>query len=136
MLRRIHTACGPAPIRPFDPELVPCHHIGGHFATVNLGGYRFLLPGPEPTQVDTLVVGAGGGRGVTIRWATWAILLALGLIGVCGSIVEDSGGVLLERRSSNLTKSGDDTAQVVAHHGFGLLGLASAHRIDDRHVLG
>jgi MFS family permease len=107
-----------------------------------------LLAGIAPTWallavalflVETPVVGAagaGGGRRVTIRWATWATLLALGLIGVCGSIVEDSGGVLLERSSSNLTKSGDNTAQVVAHHGFGLLGLASAHRIDDRHVLG
>ena len=68
------------------------------FATVNLVGYRFLLPGPEPAQVEAPVVdatgagGAAGGGGTTIRLATWATLLALGLLAICGSIVEDSGG--------------------------------------------
>jgi hypothetical protein len=62
------------------------------FSAVNIIGYRFLLPGPEPVHVaePTAADGTSPVRS-TVRLGTYATLLALGLIAVSGSIVEDAG---------------------------------------------
>ena len=64
------------------------------FSTVNLIGYRFLLPGREPAEpaVNAEPLGTKTSRvGSAVRLTTWATLIALGLIAVSGSIVEDAG---------------------------------------------
>ena len=106
------------------------------FATVNLIGYRFLLPGPEPAQVEAPVIdatGAGGG-GTTIRLATWATLLALGLIAICGSIVEDSGGTWSAVYLSGSLSAGATVAAFgfVALAGMQFVGRIVGDRLVDR----
>ena len=64
------------------------------FTTVNLIGYRFLLPGPEPAAAPEQVLAGDGPASRTrnaVRLGTWATLIALGVIAVSGSIVEDAG---------------------------------------------
>ncbi|GLU49179.1 MFS transporter [Nocardiopsis ansamitocini] len=65
------------------------------FSLVNLLCYRFLLAGPEPTRVEgeaAVQDEAASGTRAAARLGTYAILLALGMIAVSGSLVEDSGG--------------------------------------------
>ena len=108
------------------------------FATVNLIGYRFLLAGPEPVQVQTpggaAAAPGGGGGGTTIRWATWATLLALGLIAVCGSIVEDSGGTWSAVYLSGSLGAGAAVAAFgfVALAGMQFVGRIVGDRLVDR----
>jgi MFS family permease len=64
------------------------------FTAVNVIGYRFLLPGPEPKEPAAPAERPGTTKsrvGSAVRWTTWATLIALGLIAVSGSIVEDAG---------------------------------------------
>ena len=63
------------------------------FTVVNLIGYRLLLPGPEPAPVGAAAEADSSAtktRGA-VRVGTWATLIALGVIAVSGSIVEDAG---------------------------------------------
>lgn len=61
-------------------------------AGVNVVCFRFLLPGPEPLESAAAPTpnGAENRRNV-VRLATWGALLALGVIAISASIVEDAG---------------------------------------------
>lgn len=60
-------------------------------AGVNVVCFRFLLPGPEPLEVPPPGAVPGGKRRSAVRAGTWGVLLALGLIAIAGSVVEDAG---------------------------------------------
>ena len=104
------------------------------FATVNLIGYRFLLPGPEPQDVAPTKTGPVAAGGTTVRWATWATLLALGLIAVCGSIVEDSGSTWSAVYLSGSLGAGATVAAFgfVALAGMQFVGRIVGDRLVDR----
>ena len=72
--------------------------------------------------------------GTTIRWATWATLLALGLIAVCGSIVEDSGGTWSAVYLSGSLGAGATVAAFgfVALAGMQFVGRIVGDRLVDR----
>jgi len=104
------------------------------FAAVNLIGYRFLLPGPEPQEVAPTETGPVASGGTTVRWATWATLLALGLIAVCGSIVEDSGSTWSAVYLSGSLGAGATVAAFgfVALAGMQFVGRIVGDRLVDR----
>jgi len=93
-------------------------HLGGSgvlFSAVVLGTYRLLLPGPEAAAVDHSVPVGAAGRTVPRR-AIW-VLLALGALACCGTVVEDAGASW----SALYLTGGLGAAAALA--GFGLVAL-------------
>ncbi|RYV52732.1 MFS transporter [Pengzhenrongella frigida] len=121
------------------------------FAAVNLTGYRFLLPGPEPVDtalvdtalVDTALVDTAAHPGSTatspgvrpgVRLGTLAVLLALGVIALSGSIVEDAGNTwaTLYLAETLHAAAGVAAFGFIALAGTQFLGRLTGDRLVDR----
>ena len=105
------------------------------FSAVNLIGYRFLLPGPEPVQPAAPAAADGTSRvRSTVRLGTYATLLALGLIAVSGSIVEDAGSSWAALYLSGSLGAGATIAALgfVALAGMQFVGRIIGDRLVDR----
>ena len=110
------------------------------FACVNVIGYRFLLPGPEPVQVEAPTPTRSDPASTpsrvrsTIRWGTYGALLALGLIAVSGSIVEDAGSSWAALYLSGSLGAGATVAALgfVALAGMQFVGRIIGDRLVDR----
>lgn len=89
-------------------------------AGVNVVCYRFLLPGPEPVAVHTDAEQPGAKRRSAVRPAVWGALLALGVIAIAASIVEDAGNTWAAVYLS------DSLGAVPAVAAFGFVALAGA----------
>lgn len=105
------------------------------FSAVNIIGYRFLLPGPEPVQVAAPAAADGTSRvRTTVRLGTYMTLLALGLIAVGGSIVEDAGSSWAALYLSASLGAGATIAALgfVALAGMQFVGRIIGDRLVDR----
>jgi MFS family permease len=107
------------------------------FTAVNVIGYRFLLPGPEPKEPAAPAERPGTTKsrvGSAVRWTTWATLIALGLIAVSGSIVEDAGASWAAVYLSGSLGAGVTVAALgfVALAGMQFVGRIFGDRLVDR----
>lgn len=95
-------------------------------AGVNVVCHRFLLPGPEPAVVPAAPAVPGEMRRSSVRPGTWAALLALGVIAISASVVEDAGNTWAAVYLSGSLGA----APVVAAFGFiALAGMQFVGRI-------
>ena len=89
-------------------------------AGVNVLCYRFLLPGAEPASPRADPAEPGAKRRSAVRPAIWGALLALGVIAIAASIVEDAGNTWAALYLS------DSLGAVPAVAAFGFVSLAGA----------
>ena len=97
------------------PLVVHLGVSGVLFSAVVLGAHRMLLPGPEAVEVDRSGPVTSAGRTVPRR--AIGVLLALGVLACCGTVVEDAGASW-----SALYLTGD-LGTTAALAGFGLVAL-------------